>query len=185
MGFSELGGGDYLRRERNCTVDYYQGVVTEYLRADRAIFVNTECCLQLNAAANPDNSGPHWYCDAVAVNFRESAVYLCEISYSKTLDALVKRLTAWQAHWPALCRAIVRDCHIPATWSVRPWLFVPEERRALLEAKLQRIAAAGGNASMVAGAQVTNLEDVAPWKYRSWNRWDERSNGSVDDFSGS
>jgi hypothetical protein len=155
-------------------MDYYQGVVTEYLRADRAMFVNTECCLQLNAAANPDNSGPHWYCDAVAVNFRESAVYLCEISYSKTLDALVKRLTAWRNHWPALCQAIVRDCHVPAAWSVHPWLFVPEERRALLEAKLLMIASAGGDASTVAEPQITNLEDIAPWKYRSWDRCDQR-----------
>jgi hypothetical protein len=64
-------------------VDYFQGVVTEYLRADRAVFVNTECCIQLNPLDNPDKSGPHWYCDAVAVNFRDSKVFLCEVSYSK------------------------------------------------------------------------------------------------------
>lgn len=155
-------------------MDYYQGVVTEYLRADRAMFVNTECCLQLNAATNPDKSGPHWYCDAVAVNFRESTVYLCEISYSKSLDALIKRLTAWHHHWPALCQVITRDCHVPGTWKVLPWLFVPEERRSLLAAKLQAIVAAGGGASPIAESRITNLEDVSPWKYRSWDRWDER-----------
>lgn len=154
-------------------MDYYQGVVIEYLRADRAMFVNTECCLQLNEAANPDNSGPHWYCDAVAVNFRESAVYLCEVSYSKTLDALVKRLTAWRNHWPALCQAIVRDCHVPAEWTVRPWLFVPEELRERLEARLLMIGRIDSGASTMAEPRITNLEDVAPWKYRSWNRWDE------------
>lgn len=164
-------------------MDYYQGVVTEYLRADRAMFVNTECCLQLNAAANPDNSGPHWYCDAVAVDFRESTVYLCEISYAKTLDALVKRLAAWHSHWPALCQAIARDCHVPATWHVRPWLFVPEERRSLLAAKLQAVVASGGDVSPIAESRITNLEDVAPWKYRSWNRWNEVLDGSMDDFS--
>ena len=51
-------------------MDYYQGVVTEYLRANRATFVNTECCIQLNPGPHPDNSGPHWYCDAVAVNLQ-------------------------------------------------------------------------------------------------------------------
>jgi hypothetical protein len=50
-------------------MNYYESVVVDYLRADRAIFVNTECCIQLNEAVNPDNSGPHWYCDAVAVDF--------------------------------------------------------------------------------------------------------------------
>lgn len=153
-------------------MDYYQGVVTDYLRADRAMFVNTECCLQLNAAANPDNSGPHWYCDAVAVNFRESKVYLCETSYSKSLDALVKRLKAWADNWPALRLAIARDCCVPAAWEVQPWLFVPGERREMLEVKLKTFVVGGGEASAMPSPLVTSLEDVAPWKYSSWNRVD-------------
>lgn len=28
-------------------MDYYQGVVLDYVRADRAVFVNPECCIQL------------------------------------------------------------------------------------------------------------------------------------------
>lgn len=51
-------------------MDYYQNVVIDYLRADRALFVNAECCIQVNPASNPDASGPHWYCDAVAADFR-------------------------------------------------------------------------------------------------------------------
>jgi hypothetical protein len=34
-------------------VDYFQGVVTDYLRASRSVFVNTECCIQLNLAPIP------------------------------------------------------------------------------------------------------------------------------------
>jgi len=45
-------------------MDYYESIVVNYLRADRALFVNTECCVQLNQSDNPDGSGPHWYCDA-------------------------------------------------------------------------------------------------------------------------
>ena len=30
-------------------MDYFQGAVTEYLRANRATFVNTECLIQLSA----------------------------------------------------------------------------------------------------------------------------------------
>ena len=41
-------------------MNYYESVVIDYLRADRAIFVNTEFCIQINEAANPDNSGPHY-----------------------------------------------------------------------------------------------------------------------------
>jgi hypothetical protein len=68
-------------------VDYYQGVVIDYLRANRAVFVNSECCIQLNAGQNPDSSGPHWFCDAVAVDFEKHGIFLCEISYAKALGA--------------------------------------------------------------------------------------------------
>jgi hypothetical protein len=95
-------------------VDYYQGVVIEFLRADRAVFVNTECCIQLHTGASPD-VGMHWYCDAVAINMRERQVFLCEITYSKILDALLKRLTGWNANWSALRLALVRDLCVPPT----------------------------------------------------------------------
>ncbi len=51
-------------------MDYYQNVVVEYLRADRAVFVNTECCIQLDKNRNVDKT-KHWYCDAVAADFRQ------------------------------------------------------------------------------------------------------------------
>ncbi|SUZ36725.1 hypothetical protein [Xanthomonas arboricola] len=54
-------------------MDHFEGVVLDYLRADRALFVNSQCCIQLNEGANPDTSGPHWYCDAVGVSFKEQA----------------------------------------------------------------------------------------------------------------
>jgi len=59
-------------------IAYYQGVVTECLRADRALFLITECCIQLNDGLNPDRSGPHWYCDAEAIYLRDRCVNLCE-----------------------------------------------------------------------------------------------------------
>lgn len=45
-------------------MDYFQGVVTEYLVADRATYVNTEPLIQLDA--NELKKGRHWYCDAAA-----------------------------------------------------------------------------------------------------------------------
>jgi hypothetical protein len=70
-------------------MNYYKSAVMDYLRADRAIFVNTEFCIQINKASNPDKSGPHWYCDAVALDFRRQEIYLCEIFYAANLGALV------------------------------------------------------------------------------------------------
>lgn len=40
-------------------MDYFEGVVFEFLRADRTLFINTQCCIQLNPGDNPDTSGPH------------------------------------------------------------------------------------------------------------------------------
>ena len=59
-------------------MDYFQGVVTEYLRADRAMFVNTEYLIQLEPGNAPAKN-KHWYCDAVAVNMRDN-----EVSYVKS-----------------------------------------------------------------------------------------------------
>jgi hypothetical protein len=147
-------------------MDYYQGVVIEYLRANRARFVNTECLIQLEAGDNPDR-GTHWYCDAVAIDLRESAVFLCEISYSQTLSSLIKRLDAWRNHWDEIRAALVRDCAIEATWPVQPWIFVPSARKDVLERRLPIIGS--GRLSAMPMPKVTYLEDVAPWNYRSWN----------------
>jgi hypothetical protein len=154
-------------------MDYYQGVVVEYLRAARSVFVNTECCIQLNSGDNPDGSGPHWYCDALAVDFSVPAVYLCETSYSKSLNALLKRLTEWNTHWPQVQASIVRDCRIPAEWPVRPWLFIPQECIPVAVAGIQRIGLVPGHARLLPEPRITTLEMVAPWNYRSWNRHGE------------
>jgi hypothetical protein len=151
-------------------MDYFQGVVTEYLRADRAMFINTECCIQLNPGANPDRSGPHWYCDAVAVNLRAQQVHLCEVSYSKTLGALNKRLISWASSWSLLRSALVRDCGLRQEWPVQPWLFVPHDLRALLDKKLTKIAKIGAASGQMPFPTITVLEDVTPWKCNSLNK---------------
>jgi hypothetical protein len=152
-------------------MDYYQGIVTEYLRADRAMFVNTECCIQLNPGQNPDRTGPHWYCDAVAINLRDREVFLCEISFSSSLADLGKRLSGWHANWHALRHALARDLYIDPSWPVTPWVFVPQELFRTLESRLARTYR---NETMspeqMPYTKATFLEEVVPWKYRSWNR---------------
>jgi hypothetical protein len=150
-------------------VDYFQGVVSEYLRADRATFVNPECLLQLEPGDVPAK-GTHWYCDVVAANFRECAIYLCEVTYSTTLHALLGRLHAWSSNWTALRSAIVRDCGVPESWHIQPWLFIPEERHAVLRKKLPTIKNIGDPNGSMPSPRVTYLESVVPWKYRTWDR---------------
>lgn len=157
-------------------MDYFQGVVTEYLRADRAMFINTECCIQLNPALNPDTSGPHWYCDAVAVNFRLQKIYLCEVTYAKSLGALMTRLAAWAANWKGVQSALVRDCSLPNDWAVHPWLFVPSHLRAALEKKLATLRGVDSGTDAMPDPMITDLEKVLPWEYRSWNRVPDDAN---------
>jgi hypothetical protein len=148
-------------------MDYYQGVVTEYLRSDRSTFVNTECLIQLDAAKIPDK-GAHWYCDAVVANLRETRIYLCEVTYSKTLQALFTRLRAWSTHWPALCSALRRDCSAPPNWEIQPWLFMPKDRYTLYQKKVAQLTFSGTDGNMPR-PKVTFLECVAPWQYE-WDR---------------
>jgi hypothetical protein len=148
-------------------MNYYESVVIDYLRADRAVFVNTECCIQLNEGENPDITGPHWYCDAVAVDFRSSCIFLCEISYSRNLGALTKRLSDWHNNWPLISAALHRDSCLPSTWPCRPWLFVPQEFIPLLLRRLEKVA---GEVPPNFISRITPLELVQPWRYRSWNR---------------
>jgi hypothetical protein len=147
--------------------DYYEPVVVNYLRADRAIFVNTECCIQLNQAKNPDTSGDHWYCDAVALDLRAKAVFLCEISYAKQLPSLIKRLKGWHDHWGLVCHALNRDSFLLDDWPVRPWLFVPEK---LVPPLIKRLKQISGADSPKYVPRITTLEMVQPWKYSTYNR---------------
>jgi hypothetical protein len=124
-------------------MDYYESVVMSYLRSDRALFLNTEFCLQLVEADNPDSSGPHWYCDAVACDFRKRCIFLCEISYGAQLSGLKERLRGWHENWNFVCEALIRDSFLPKDWPVRVWLFVPEHLVVLLLRRFEQITGVG------------------------------------------
>jgi hypothetical protein len=147
-------------------MNYYESVVMDYLRADRAIFLNTEYCIQINPG-NPDTSGPHWYCDVVALDFLSKEIFLCEISYAVRLADLIKRLKGWHDNWKGVCDAVARDSFLSKPWPVRPWLFVPESRVPLLEQRLGEIA---NGQPLHFLPKITHLEMVQPWRYASWNR---------------
>lgn len=151
-------------------MDYFQGVVTEYLRAKRSVCVNTECLLQLDEGKNtPTNR--HWYCDIVAVDFSEKCVYLCEVTYSATMQSLLARLSAWREHWPMLLSAIHRDCGIPSDWTVSPWVFIPEKYKGKFVEKIQAQSATASNVNGMPMPRITHLESTLPWSYLiTWNR---------------
>jgi hypothetical protein len=141
---------------------YYQDVVVEYLRENRAIFTNTECCIQLNEG-DPDTSGAHWYCDALAVDLREKAVYLCEVTYGRSVGALLKRLKQWNEHWPGIKISLVRDSKVSPDWSVTPWPFMPDAFIAEAESKIQKLTPVPGETSLMPFPRLTSLESIVPW----------------------
>lgn len=146
-------------------MDYYQGVVLDYLRTDRAIFVNPECCIQLKEGKAPAKNA-HWYCDAVAIDLSGPTVFLCEISYAAGLSKLIHRLGAWSQHWDGVQHALQRDCKISSGWPVRPWLFVPEQDVEKLVSRVNLMS--GGNGHRVLRPRITTLESVQPWNRTSW-----------------
>lgn len=152
-------------------MDYYQGVVVDYLRADRAMFVNTEHLIQLDDGLNQEKKGRHWYCDVMAVNFREHTIYLGEITYSKTLSALLKRLSAWSENWEELRQALIRDASLPTDWSVIPWAFVPGNLIELLRVRLAERGLDGVVSGGMPCPMITALEDTSPWKYNPHARF--------------
>ncbi len=152
-------------------MNYYESVVVDYLRADRSLFVNTECCIQLNPGENPDKSGPHWYCDAVAADFRQKTVFLCEISYSASMHDLIHRLQGWNEHWSGVRDALARESNLPSDWQVQPWLFVPEHRVKTVLKGLEQIES---NQALSFSPVITTLEMVQPWEYCLYNRRGEK-----------
>jgi hypothetical protein len=148
-------------------MDYYESVMVHYLRSDRAVFVNSECCIQLNEAGNPDTSGLHWYCDSVAADHRSKTIFLCEVSYSKGLPSLTKRLKEWYIDWEKVCYALVRDSFLDKSWPVRPWIFVQEQQVPLL---LRRFDEMRAGQPLKFLPRITTLEMIQPWRFPSWNR---------------
>lgn len=149
-------------------MDHFESVVFDYLRANRSTFINSQFCIQLNLGRNPDTSGPHWYCDAVAVNFKSKCVALCEITYASPPTTLLKRLRAWNENWPLLCKALKRDSGVPEDWQVRPSLFIHGDVKERVCAFIADLPA-----SDMPQPDITLLEHVLPWQYCSWDRPDK------------
>jgi hypothetical protein len=142
-------------------LDYYQGVVSEYLRANRQTFINPEFLLQIEPVSQSSIRGRYWYIDILAVNFAEQSIYLCEVTYSKGMRALTKKLSEFALNWNDIKRVVHRDSGVPESWSLGVWCFVREENiQTLLQAK----------PLLLPHLQITPLEDTQPWKFCTWNR---------------
>jgi len=154
-------------------MDYFQGIVENFLRSDRAMFVHGEFLMDLDANEMEPNGlalkGRHWYCDVAAMNMRERTLFLGEVTFSKTLQALTKRLGMWAQVWSDLRAALSWSAAIPLGWAIVPWVFIPSESHDLLKRRLVAIENCGNGKDQMPTPRVTFLEDVVPWKYAEWN----------------
>lgn len=147
-------------------MDHYKTVVMDFLQSDRAVFVNEECCFALADSAHVQ----HCACDAVAIDLRHGAVYLCETALEGELPSLLRKLTGWTKHWDQIKDTLHRECKVPAGWRVHVWLFVPRDAIEMLDAKLEHLRQTAGSRFKV---KITALEDVQPWRISSWERREE------------
>lgn len=150
-------------------MEYFHSVVTEYLCADRSVFAKGECRIELGTD-NARTKGQHWYADIIACDFRTRTIYLCAITLEKKLQALIKRLRAWESHWPQLRNAVFRDFSIEPNWHVQPWVFIPEKLFKDYQRKRSKHVSADAGTSLMPDPLVTCLEAVCPWKYESSDR---------------
>ena len=160
-------------------MDYFQGLVADYLSDDPAVFVRPECLIRLDETG-PLAKGRHWYCDIVAVSFREPrTVYLCEVSYSRTLESLFRRLRQWNEHWDAIRSVLVRDNCLEGSWRTRPWLFVRDECRARVSRVVREILDENDVSTADRWPLVTSLDIVVPALYSSPHRFPSESDADA------
>jgi hypothetical protein len=150
-------------------MDYFQGVVAEYLRADRSCFINTEFWIRGNELKPYDR--PHWFVDALAIHMKQRRVYLCEVTYAKKAPALMKRLESWRDNWPTIKKTLVEDIGISPEWPIRPWIFTPKHIRESIEPAVRNLNK---------DTRFTDLEAVLPWLYKTWDRTDDEARPAAD-----
>lgn len=153
-------------------MDYYQGVVREFLQTDRSMFVNEELIIDLDYDGNrpqgKNAKGRHWICDLAAINQREKVMYQGEVTTNKSLSSLIQRFTSWSKIWPLLVESLIRDSHLDIEWEVLPWAFIPKESSDLFYKRMGMIENISNKPKQMPLPKVTCLEDVVPWKSNGW-----------------
>ena len=115
---------------------HFKSVVMDYLQANGAMFVNTQFCMRLDKPGDPEKPGHICSCDAVAIDLRHGAVYLCETAFENKFGSLIKKLSAWTKNWESIKRSIRVNCRVPADWRIHVWLFVPKDLIETLDGEL-------------------------------------------------
>jgi hypothetical protein len=97
---------------------HFKDVVMDYLQADGAVFINTKFRIQLDELGESEKPGQWYSCDAVAIDLRHGAIYLCETAFEHKFRSLVKKLSTWTKNWESIKSALRMGCRIPADWRI-------------------------------------------------------------------
>ena len=151
-------------------MDHYKSVVLDCLQSDRAVFVNADCRVEVPPAAEQDQHPEQCHCDAVAIDMRHGAVYLCLTALDDELAPLLKKLTSWTEHWDSIKATLQREYKVPGDWRVHVWLFIPKATSEHLEEELERLRHTAGARFKV---KLTALEEIQPWNSSTWLRQEE------------
>jgi hypothetical protein len=143
-------------------MDYFQGVVLEYLRADRGCFVNPEFWLRGNPKSAHDR--PHWFVDVLAVHMKFKTVFLCEVTFARQPRALIQRLRSWKDNWQIVNDTLKEDTGIDKSWPVIPWIFASPVAMNIIKPELTKL---------FPQARDTLLTEVVPWEYCTYDRKDK------------
>jgi hypothetical protein len=138
-------------------MDYYQGIVADFLITRQSCFVSSEFLIDLSKGA-AQTKGRSWWVDILAVDFKHKTIFLCEVSYSKTLAALAKRLQQWSDNWIEIRDTLFLLTSIPSDWTVRVRIFTPNELRDVYERQMKTLSAPPFD------LQWEPLEEVVPWR---------------------
>ena len=151
-------------------MDHYKTVVMDFLQSDRAVFVNADCQFDVPPRAEQERKPEQCHCDAVAIDLRHGAVYLCEIAIEDQLPALLNKLTEWTKHWGSIKAILQREYKVPADWRVHVWVFIPSAATETLEDELETLRHKAGTRFKV---KLTVLEEIQPWNTSGWLRKEE------------
>ena len=131
--------------------------VESYLRSQEALFLSSDCPLQLSAGEASS------FVDMLAVDFSNKTVWLCVGG-----NEVMKTLRLWQTHWPQVQMALWRDHKIPIGFEIRPWGFVEQAQKLSYDSAFSHSEMDGH----MPNPRFTKLEDLGKLMPRNRRRDD-------------
>ena len=100
-----------------------------------------------------------WWVDIFGVSLTERTAFLCEVTYSQSMQGIVRRLVQWHERWDDVRKAISLKSGVPDDWPIQPWVFAPETLIPIFNKRLAKLIPTPRFPEPI----VTPLERTVPW----------------------